>query len=248
VTDIQGRSTGPDGRVGVVAASASQESGAVAQHAKSAAADVSTTAREQAREVAHETAGQARRVVDDVRQRASQEADDQAKRVVQGINRLADELTSMAEHSSEGSPAAGALRQVADTGRQAARYLDERGVGGVLEATQDFARRKPGTFLVGAAVAGFLVGRVVKSATGSSGGSTAEPASRPAVGQVPQGGGDPYLPVRETAVPPAAQVPQAPQTMQAPPEPPSTQAYPPIDDPLVPEYSSRPGGAQHVQP
>ncbi|MEO6086333.1 MAG: hypothetical protein ABIQ18_24790 [Umezawaea sp.] len=236
MTDIQGRSTGPDGRVGEVAASASQESGAVAQHAKSAAADVSTTAREQAREVAHETAGQARRVVDDVRQRASQEADDQAKRVVQGINRLADELTSMAEHSSEGSPAAGALRQVADTGRQAARYLDERGV---LDATQDFARRKPGTFLVGAAVAGFLVGRVVKSATGSSGSTTAEPATRPAVGQVPQSGGDPYLPVRETAVPPVA---PAPQTTQTP------QVYPPMDDPLVPEYSSRPGGAPHVQP
>lgn len=244
MTDIQGRSTGPDGKVGEVAASASQEGGAVAQHAKSAAADVSTTAKEQAREVAHETAGQARRVVDDVRQRASQEADDQAKRVVQGINRLADELTSMAEHSTEGSPAAGAIRQVADTGRQAARYLDERGLGGVLEATQDFARRKPGTFLIGAAVAGFLVGRVVKSATGSSSSgnrATSEPATRPAVGQVPPRA-DTYVAVSETAVPPT------PAMSPAPPPPPATPAYPPIDDPLVPEYSTRPGGAPHVQP
>ena len=52
------------------------------------------------------------------------------------------------------------------TSRQAARFLDERGAQGLLDSARDYARRKPGTFLLGAAVAGFLVGRVAKSATG----------------------------------------------------------------------------------
>lgn len=168
MTDIRSRSAGPENTAGAVASTASQEGSAVAHHAKDAVADVASTAKEQTQQVAQEAVHQTRQIVGDARQRIVREADEQARRVSQGIAKLADELSSMVEHSAEGSPAAGALRQVADTGRQAARFLDERGAGGVLDSAQDFARRKPGTFLLGAAVAGFLVGRVVKSANGSS--------------------------------------------------------------------------------
>ncbi|TWP53658.1 hypothetical protein FKR81_02535 [Lentzea tibetensis] len=59
--------------------------------------------------------------------------------------------------------------KVADTSRQAARYLDERGARGLLDSAQDFARRRPDAFLLGAAAAGFVVGRVAKSATDQQG-------------------------------------------------------------------------------
>ena len=219
MTDIRGRSAGPDSKMA----------------AKDVASDVAATAKEQAQEVVHETAAQARHVAEDVRQRVGREADNQAQRVAQGINRLADELTSMAKHSSEDSPAAGALNQVADTGRQVARFLDERGVGGVLESTQNFARRNPGTFLLGAAVAGFLVGRVVKSATGSppsrSGEQTGAGYATPSY--------DTRLPVPETRPAPTGAVPQA-----------APAAYPPVDPqaPRAPQYSAPGGGAPHVQP
>ncbi|MBB5958593.1 hypothetical protein FHS29_005201 [Saccharothrix tamanrassetensis] len=262
MTDTRGRSTGPDSTVGTVASTASQEGKAVAQHAKDAAADVASTAKEQTRQVAHEAKRQTGQVVDDVRRRVGREADDQARRVSQGINKIADELSSMAEHSSEGSPAAGALRQVADTGRQAARFLDERGAAGLLESAQGFARRKPGAFLIGAAVAGFLVGRVVKSASGSSGseqdtGSTGPGAPRPDQVQrgytdQAQGGYADQVQGGYTAQPAVATPGPAPvPTAQGPAGavvPPTVRPEDPLAAPRPTPHTTPGGGAAHVQP
>jgi ElaB/YqjD/DUF883 family membrane-anchored ribosome-binding protein len=250
VTDIRDRSTGPDSTVGTAASAVSQEGGDVVHHAKDAAADVASTAKEQTRQVAQEAKHQTRQVVNDVRERVGREADDQARRVSQGIGKLADELSSMAEHSSEGSPAGAALRQVADTGRQAARFLDERGAGGLLETAQDFARRKPGTFLIGAAVAGFLVGRVVKSANGSAdsrqdragtGGPDTAGTTRVEAGRTAQPVVAPAPPPYE---PPAPPVVTGPAGAVAPP------TVRPYVDPLVPRTPehTQSGGTAHVQP
>ncbi len=152
-----------ENQVGAVRETAGQEGTAVAQHARQAAGEVRSTAREQVGQVAHEATGQAKHVVHDMRERVASEAEEQARRVSRQIDRIADELGSMADGSGPDSLTAGALRQVSDAGRQAARYLDERGARGLLDSAQDFARRKPGTFLIGAAVAGFLVARAAKS-------------------------------------------------------------------------------------
>ncbi len=233
-----------------MASTASQEGNAVAHHAKDAVADVASTAKEQTQQVAHEAKHQAKQVVEDVRQRVGREADDQARRVSEGITKLADELSSMAEHSSEGSPAAGALRQVADTGRQAARFLDERGAGGLLETAQDFARRKPGTFLIGAAVAGLLVGRVVKSASGSSDSRQNGVTGRPDATRSPQ------VETWQTTQPAGLAPTPTPYGATVPPVtgpdgavvPPTVSPY---VDPLVPrtpQHTAPGGGATHVQP
>ncbi|MCC8249261.1 hypothetical protein [Saccharothrix luteola] len=152
-----------ENQVGAVRETAGQEGAAVAQHARQAAGDVRSTAREQVGQVAHEATGQAKHAVHDMRERVATEAEEQARRVSRQIDRIADELGTMADGSGPDSLTAGALRQVSDAGRQAARYLDERGARGLLDSAQDFARRKPGTFLIGAAVAGFLVARAAKS-------------------------------------------------------------------------------------
>ncbi|XVS67116.1 hypothetical protein ACQPYE_13960 [Actinosynnema sp. CA-299493] len=152
-----------ENQVGAVRETAGQEGAAVAQHARQAAGEVRSTAREQVGQVAHEATGQAKHVVHDMRERVATEAEEQARRVSRQIDRIADELGTMADGSGPDSLTAGALRQVSDAGRQAARYLDERGARGLLDSAQDFARRKPGTFLIGAAVAGFLVARAAKS-------------------------------------------------------------------------------------
>jgi len=158
-----------ENQVGAVRETAEQEGTAVARHARQAAGEVGATAREQVGQVAQEAKGQAKHVVHNVRERVAGEAEQQAQRVSKQINRIADELHSMAENSGSESMTAPALRQVAESGRQAARFLDERGAQGLLTSAQDYARRKPGTFLIGAAVAGFLVARVAKSVSGSNG-------------------------------------------------------------------------------
>ena len=155
-----------ENQMGGVRTAARDEGFEVAQHAKDAAGQVGSTVRDEAAHVTRETAAQARQVVRDVRERVVAEAEDQATRVSKQLGRIADELSDMAGSAPSGSMSAGAIRSAADTSRQAARFLDERGAQGLLDSARDYARRKPGTFLLGAAVAGFLVGRVAKSATG----------------------------------------------------------------------------------
>jgi hypothetical protein len=59
------------------------------------------------------------------------------------------------------------VQQVADGGRQVADWLDHRGLDGVLTEMRSFARRRPGIFLLGAGVTGFVIGRVAKSTAGA---------------------------------------------------------------------------------
>ena len=146
------------------------EASQTAEHARTAARDVAETAGEQARQVTREAGEQARRVMEDARERLSGEFDSQTGRAASGLRQWADELERMADAGADGSSIRTAVRQLSDGGRQAADYLDEHGVGGVVERVGEFARRRPGTFLIGAAVGGFLAGRLAK-ATVSAGGS-----------------------------------------------------------------------------
>ncbi|MGW6443177.1 hypothetical protein [Lentzea sp. NPDC055074] len=169
------------------------EGNAVVSQAAEAVGEVRATAQDQIGHVAREAKSQADNVLRTARDKVADEAETQARKVSTQLDRIADELTSMAESASPDAMSTGAVRQVADSSRQAARYLDEQGARGLLVSAQEFARRRPGAFLLGAAVAGFLVGRVAKSATGSQ--PTGRPAVQPApVQQVPQPSTTPVLP------------------------------------------------------
>ncbi|WP_433271621.1 hypothetical protein ACQPZF_12965 [Actinosynnema sp. CS-041913] len=154
-----------ENQTGAVHGTAGQEG--VARHAQQAAGAVASTGQEQVKQVAQQAAGQAKSAVHDMRGRVAEQAEQQAQRVSQQLSRIADELSGMADQQSD-SMTAPVIRQVADTSRQAAGFLDERGARGMLDSVQEYARRKPGTFLLGAVVAGFLVGRVAKGASGAA--------------------------------------------------------------------------------
>ncbi|MFE9748610.1 hypothetical protein ACFYOT_27190 [Saccharothrix saharensis] len=232
-----------ENQVGAVRETAGQEGTAVAQHARQAAGEVRSTAREQVGQVAHEATGQAKHVVRDMRERVATEAEEQARRVSRQIDRIADELGSMADGSGPDSLTAGALRQVSDAGRQAARYLDERGARGLLDTAQDFARRKPGTFLIGAAVAGFLVARAAKSMNAPDQSQSRQPQSQPQHGYTDM---TPTTPVTTpSAVPPSSPSP-APAPM--PSEYGTLAPQIPADHPTpTPRAPYQPEGSRYVQ-
>jgi hypothetical protein len=126
-----------------------------------AAGEVKDTAAEQAQRVGAEAKAQARNLAGDVRGKISEQARTQNDQLVGSIRQTADHLDEMrAQHSD--TPAAAVVARVADGGRQVADYLDRNGPEGVLQEVQDFARRRPGTFLATALVAGFVVGRLGK--------------------------------------------------------------------------------------
>ena len=141
---------------------AKQVAGQAKEAAGQAASDVTGTAKEQAQRVAGEAKTQVRNIAGDVRDRVSEQARTQTDNLVGSIRQTADHLDEMRGDRVEG-PAAAVVSRVADGGRQLADYLDRNGPDGVLREVQDFARRRPGAFLVTALAAGFVVGRLGKS-------------------------------------------------------------------------------------
>ena len=151
-------------------ASTTQAVGAAASDAASTAKD---TAKEQAGQVVGEVKTQTRNLVNDARDRVGGEMRSQNDRLTEQIRRFADDLDQM-RHDRGDSPAGNVVAEVAQGGRRLADYLSEHGPDGVLREVQDFARRRPGTFLAVAATAGFVVGRLGKGVlkAGSEGSGT----------------------------------------------------------------------------
>ncbi|WP_066373066.1 hypothetical protein [Herbidospora mongoliensis] len=143
------------------------DSGTV-ERAKSAAADTASEAKEQVRNVGGEMRTQAGQAADQLRGRIREQADAQSRRAAQGVRTWADDLTTMTESGKPDSPVHGVLNHVAGTGHKAADYLENRGIGGAATDVQNFARKRPGLFLVGALAAGFVAARLAKAGAGAA--------------------------------------------------------------------------------
>jgi len=141
-------------RASEVASGAQEKAGEVAQQARDEAANVASAAGEKASELA----GTARQ---ELRERARSEASNVGER----MRSIADELRAMGQTSQEqGGMTAGLVSQLADKVDTGAQRLSEGDLDAVLDDVKRFARNRPGAFLLGAAGAGFLVGRILRSA------------------------------------------------------------------------------------
>jgi gas vesicle protein len=154
-----------------VASSAAERGGALIQQATENARQVAETVKTQASDVTSELVGSGRSLVDDARSRLQAEAVAVPERAADSLRSLGEEVQALAEGRPEDAPtvsqyvwrAADGFYGAADRLHAIAEDMQERGVSGVLEDVQTFARRRPGVFLLGAAVLGFGVGRYVKA-------------------------------------------------------------------------------------
>jgi len=154
--DFDSTSRGPGSEPASSATGAAKQA---TETAKQSAQEIAGTAKEQGRQVAGQIGSQARSVVSDVRTSVAGQARTQNDRLAGSLRQLADDLSNM--HGGDtSSPAGQVVQRLGDTGRRAADYLQDKGPEGLLEDVQDFARRKPGTFLLAAAAAGFVIGRL----------------------------------------------------------------------------------------
>lgn len=144
--------------------------GSTTEGVAEATKDVASTAREQGREVAGQVAAQARNVAGDMRRRVTDEAHTQNQRLASGLRQLADQLDEMAMDRAD-SPARSIVHRLGEGGRRAADYLERQGPEGAMREVQEFARRRPGMFLLGAALAGFAMGRLGKGLVGAGTGT-----------------------------------------------------------------------------
>jgi hypothetical protein len=154
---------GGAGRVQAAGQTAKEQASATAGQAREAAGEVAGTALEQAKTVAGEARRQAGSAVGDLRGRVTEEVEGQTRRAAETVHQWADDLAEMARNAPDDSPTRTLVSKAADGGHRAAVYLDDHGVAGMTKDLKGFARRRPGAFLAGAALAGFAVGRMAKA-------------------------------------------------------------------------------------
>jgi hypothetical protein len=156
---------------------AREEAQNLGQTASQAGSQVASTATDQAKEVAQETQRQAKDLLDQGRAQLKDQTIAQQQKAAQGLSSLASEMRGLADGSSQGAPgpARDLLQQAAGMVESFSSKLQHREPAELLDEVRSFARRKPGTFLLGAALLGVAAGRLTRgvqaahSGNGSSG-------------------------------------------------------------------------------
>lgn len=141
---------------------AKQGAAEVAGSAKEHAGAVAGTAQEQTQRVATEAKTQAKDVLGQARTEVNDQARQQQQRAAGGLRSLGDELSSMAEQGGQGGMAQDLAHQAAQKASGLADWLENREPGQLLDEARTYARRHPGGFLLGAAVAGVVAGRLTR--------------------------------------------------------------------------------------
>ncbi|PRY68061.1 hypothetical protein B0I08_105226 [Glaciihabitans tibetensis] len=160
-------------------AKAKEQASHVAGDAKEATQQVAGTAKEEASKVAGEVKTQAKDLFKQTSSELKEQAGAQQQRAAAGLHTLSDELKSMADNSDGGGVAADLVQQVASRASGVASWLEDRDPGTLLDDVRDFARRKPGTFIGLAAVAGVLAGRLTRSLVSGGDDDDSDAASAP---------------------------------------------------------------------
>jgi hypothetical protein len=144
---------------GTAADEARRTAGTAAEQARS----VAGTAKEEASNVASEVTHQARDLLSEVGSQLSEQSRSQVGRMATMLREMGDELDNMAECGGGQGMATELVRQIASRTRDAGSHLEGHEPSELLDQLRTTARRRPGTFLLGAAAAGMLVGRLTKA-------------------------------------------------------------------------------------
>lgn len=175
--------------------------------AKEQASGVKDTTVQAGQEVVQETRQQVSQVTAEAKDQAgdllrqgvaeiSSQVGQQQQRLAQSVHSIADELGSMASSSDQAGPMTGLAKDASGRAASAADWLENHEPRDILDGLRSFARRRPGTFLLGAAVAGVLVGRLTRGLAadaGSEGHSTGGSETRSSELAAPSG----YSPATE---------------------------------------------------
>lgn len=175
-----------------------ERAGAAASQLGEAGRETVRDAKERARDVAHEASDRTRGLVDRTRNELGSQVASQQQHLAGGLRALGDELSQMSSGTHDPGYATDLVQRAGEATGHVAQWFEEREPGDVLHEVEDFARRRPGVFILMAAGAGLLVGRFLRGAKDAPSGDTTSgdtrsgdapggdrAAARPDVGPVP---------------------------------------------------------------
>jgi hypothetical protein len=173
----------------------------VAEDAAGRAREVAEAAKEKTGEIGHEVATQGQRVIEEAKDKVREQTDRQSQQLASSLRGWSDQARALAEGRPQD---AGQLpdyaRQAAGKMAEVAEQVQHRGLEGALDDVKSFARRRPGVFLLGAGIAGFAAGRLLRGAAASASApgapQYASPQRRPYASYEPGYGTPPAAPPR----------------------------------------------------
>jgi hypothetical protein len=154
------------------------EAAEIGQHAREAGGRVTQATADQARHVGGETSKHARDLLSEAQEQARNQASAQQQKAAQQLHSVADELGQMAVTGGQSGMATKFAHQASGRLHGAASWLEQREPADLLQAAGNFASRRPGAFLIGAAAAGLVAGRMTR---GLSVQSNHQPSTEPEV-------------------------------------------------------------------
>jgi hypothetical protein len=133
-----------------------------AQQAADSAHTVAQTAKSEAAGITAEAKSEAANLLSEAKSQLSGQASSQQRKAASGLRSLSDQLHAMSQASDQPGAAANLVRQAAEQSGTVAAWLDRGDPASLLEDVASFARRRPGAFLLLAAGAGVLTGRLTR--------------------------------------------------------------------------------------
>ena len=132
------------------------------EQAGAAGQRVAETASDQGAQVAREARAQARDLLGQARDQVTEQARSTQSQAADGLHSLAGELREMADVGERQGVASDLAAEAADRLGSLADWIGRREPGDLVDEVRKLARRRPGAFLIGAAVAGVLAGRLTR--------------------------------------------------------------------------------------
>jgi len=204
----------PDSGANSKKQAAKEEASNVAGQAATAAQGVAQTAKEEAAHVASEAKSSAQDLLSQAKSGLSSQAGTQQQKAAEGIRTISSQLQSMADAPDQQGMASDLIRQAAQRSESVASWLENRQPGDLLGEVQRFARNKPGTFLLLAAGAGVLAGRLTRGLTAGTTGTASTSGNAGTAGLTGQYSSpygdqysEEYTPAGGTVPPPPVQLP-----------------------------------------
>jgi hypothetical protein len=149
-----------------------ERAGQAARTTQAEASKVAETVTSQTREVVQEAKEQARSSLQGVMEDTRQRANEQAQRFAESLRETSTRLHAMADageqQESGGGFAATLVRETATAAERLSSRLEQGGTDAFMADMRSWARRRPGSFLMGAAVTGFVAGRLFRNMNGDA--------------------------------------------------------------------------------
>lgn len=142
---------------------AKQEAADLKNTAADQAKDVLGTAKTEVKSVASEAKMQAKDLYAQTQREVADQANTQQQRLAVGLTSFGDELSSLANNAEHRGVATDLLSQVSSRLSGAGTWLSDRDPASVLDEVKQFARRKPATFIIAAALTGIVAGRLTRA-------------------------------------------------------------------------------------